>query len=83
MYSKKCSKCDSTLIKARIQSSPGTVGVNKTPSSILNNNHNYSELIPYVCSSCSYVDFLCGGAWKVCLIELLGLFVFEYIMIRY
>jgi len=39
------------------QSSPGTVGVNKTPSSVLNNNHNYSELIPYVCSSCGYVDF--------------------------
>lgn len=57
MQSKKCSKCDSTLTKARIQSSPGTVGVNKTPSSVLNNNHNYSELIPYVCSSCGYVDF--------------------------
>ena len=48
MQSKKCSKCDSTLIKARIQSSPGTVGVNKTPSSVL---------IPYVCSSCGYVNF--------------------------
>ncbi|MEI2342301.1 hypothetical protein FA002_05830 [Priestia megaterium] len=57
MQRKKCSKCDSTLIKARIQSSPGTVGVNKTPSSVLNNNHHYSELIPYVCSSCGYVDF--------------------------
>ncbi|MGF9887508.1 hypothetical protein ABEX78_02550 [Priestia megaterium] len=57
MQRKKCSKCDSALIKARIQSSPGTVGVNKTPSSVLNNNHNYSELIPYVCSSCGYVDF--------------------------
>jgi len=57
MYSKKCSKCDSTLTRARIQSSPGTVGVNKIPSSVLNNNHNYSELIPYVCSSCGYVDF--------------------------
>ncbi|XIG85405.1 hypothetical protein C1N86_08620 [Priestia aryabhattai] len=57
MYSKKCSKCDSTLTKARIQSSPGTVGVNRTPTSVLNNNHNYSELIPYVCSSCGYVDF--------------------------
>ncbi|WP_279620717.1 hypothetical protein [Priestia megaterium] len=40
MQRKKCSKCDSTLIKARIQSSPGTVGVNKTPSSVLNNNHH-------------------------------------------
>jgi hypothetical protein len=57
MQSKKCSKCDSALTKARIQSSPGTVGINKTPSRVLNNNHNYSELIPYVCSSCGYVDF--------------------------
>lgn len=52
MQRKKCSKCDSALTKARIQSSPGTVGVNKTPSSVLNNNYDYSELIPYVCSSC-------------------------------
>ncbi len=57
MYSKNCSKCDSTLTKARIQSSPGTVGINKTPSRVLNNNSNYSELVPYVCSSCGYVDF--------------------------
>lgn len=53
----KCSKCNSTLTKARIQSSLGSLGVNKTPSSVLTNNHNYSELIPYVCSSCGYVDF--------------------------
>lgn len=57
MQSKKCSKCDSSLTKARIQSSPGTVGINKTPSRVLNNNHHYSELIFYVCSSCGYVDF--------------------------
>jgi hypothetical protein len=64
MCRKKCSKCDSTLTKVRIQSSPGMVGINKTPSRILNNNSNYSELVPYVCSSCGYVDFYVEDAGK-------------------
>lgn len=48
MYSKNYSKCDLILIKARIQSSSGTVAINKTPNRVLNNNSNYSELVPYV-----------------------------------
>jgi hypothetical protein len=57
---KICIKCSNELIKAYVKGLQGELGVSKKSSGIFI-GFSYSEVSPYVCSNCGYIEFFLEG----------------------
>lgn len=57
---KICVKCSNELIKAYIKGLQGELGVGKKSNGIFI-GLSYSEVSPYVCSNCGYIEFYLEG----------------------
>lgn len=57
---KTCNKCSSELIKGYIKGLQGEFGVSKKSSGIFI-GLNYSEVSPYICTNCGYIEYYLEG----------------------
>ncbi|MFJ7755833.1 hypothetical protein ACQKGI_21585 [Peribacillus muralis] len=52
-----CSKCGNELTRAYISGIQGKLQINKEPRGFFSDGPIYSEVSPYVCSKCGYIEF--------------------------